>query len=287
MSLAPAVLTSALEKSSSGYELARRLDKSIGHFWHATHQQIHRELAGMEVASWIESSSAPDAGETRKREYRVLSTGCSELIRWVYEPSTPMDFRDEFMVKLRADAALSEVDLRPKIRRQIEQHQEKLAHYRAIEERDFLLKETRFNQIGVDRNIAVGTVFILAVFGVDVVITVCIHMKLNCFELGNLFQTNSGEVGKGRNPSSGFSSTAFRPAAGSVNRRTKNLREFGVVKGETLGSGLATLGALDLDLFKRVVRQVTGVLAAVAPGTDEGADKTDFVGHRGRIQSLH
>ncbi|HJV52971.1 MAG TPA: PadR family transcriptional regulator, partial [Noviherbaspirillum sp.] len=32
----------------------------------------------------------------------------------------------------------SEVDLRPEIRRQIEQHQEKLAHYRTIEERDFL-----------------------------------------------------------------------------------------------------------------------------------------------------
>ncbi|HJV73323.1 MAG TPA: PadR family transcriptional regulator, partial [Noviherbaspirillum sp.] len=44
----------------------------------------------------------------------------------------------EFMVKLRADAALSEVDLRPEIRRQIERHQEKLAHYRTIEERDFL-----------------------------------------------------------------------------------------------------------------------------------------------------
>lgn len=138
MSLAHAVLTSLLEKATSGYDLARRFDKSIGYFWHATHQQIYRELARMEAAGWIESSSAPDAGKTRKREYRVLPAGRAELIRWAHAPSPPMDLRDEFMVKLRADAALSEVDLRPEIRRQIEQHQEKLAHYRTIEERDFL-----------------------------------------------------------------------------------------------------------------------------------------------------
>ena len=138
MSLAHAVLTSLIEKSSSGYELARRFDKSIGYFWHATHQQIYRELARMEAAGWIESSSAPDAGKTRKREYRVLLAGREELVRWAQEPSTPMDLRDEFMVKLRADAALGEINLRGELRRRIALHRDQLAHYRAIEQRDFL-----------------------------------------------------------------------------------------------------------------------------------------------------
>lgn len=138
MSLAHAVLTSLLEKSSSGYELARRFDKSIGYFWHATHQQIYRELARMEAAGWIESSAAPDAGKTRKREYRVLEAGRHELARWALEPSPPMDLRDEFMVKLRADAALGEIDSRDELRRRIALHQHTLDHYRAIEQRDFL-----------------------------------------------------------------------------------------------------------------------------------------------------
>lgn len=138
MSLSHAVLTSLIEKSSSGYELARRFDKSIGYFWHATHQQIYRELARMEAAGWIASSSAPDAGKTRKREYRVLPAGRQELVRWAGTPSEPMDLRDEFMVKLRADAALDEIDLRDELRRRIALHQDKLAHYRAIEQRDFL-----------------------------------------------------------------------------------------------------------------------------------------------------
>jgi DNA-binding PadR family transcriptional regulator len=75
MSLAHAVLTSLLEKASSGYDLAQRFDKSIGYFWHATHQQIYRELGRMEAAGWIASSVPPDAGKTRKKEYRVLAAG--------------------------------------------------------------------------------------------------------------------------------------------------------------------------------------------------------------------
>lgn len=137
MALSHALLTSLLEKSSSGYDLARRFDKSIGFFWHATHQQIYRELGRMEAAGWIASSSAPDAGKTRKRIYRVLPPGQAELLRWAVEPSAPMDLRDEFMVRLRADAALGSLDLAPELERRIALHQDKLALYREIEQRDF------------------------------------------------------------------------------------------------------------------------------------------------------
>jgi DNA-binding PadR family transcriptional regulator len=138
MSLSHAVLTSLIEKSSSGYDLARRFDKSIGYFWHATHQQIYRELARMEAAGWIESSSAPDAGKTRKRMYRVLPLGQQELRRWSVEPNAPMDLRDEFMVRLRADAALGPLGLETELQRRIGLHLEKLQTYREIEQRDFL-----------------------------------------------------------------------------------------------------------------------------------------------------
>lgn len=137
MSLSHAVLTSLLEKSSSGYDLARRFDKSIGYFWHATHQQIYRELARMEAAGWVESSAALDAGNTRKRSYSVLPAGRDELLRWAAQPSAPMDLRDEFTVRLRADAALGPLGLEPELQRRIAQHQDKLQTYRAIEARDF------------------------------------------------------------------------------------------------------------------------------------------------------
>lgn len=137
MALSHALLTSLIEKSSSGYDLARRFDKSIGFFWHATHQQIYRELGRMEAAGWIESASAPDAGKTRKRIYQVLPPGQVELLRWAAEPSNDTDLRDEFMVRLRADAALGDLGLVPELERRIARHGEKLALYRDIEQRDF------------------------------------------------------------------------------------------------------------------------------------------------------
>lgn len=137
MSLAHAVLTSLLEKPSSGYDLARRFDKSIGHFWHATHQQIYRELGRMEAAGWIESDAAPDAGRTRKRLYRVLPVGRKELRRWAAEPSAPMDLRDDLMVRLRADAAVGGPGLEDEVRRRIALHEAQLRTYLEIEDRDF------------------------------------------------------------------------------------------------------------------------------------------------------
>jgi len=137
MSLAHAVLTSLLEKASSGYELAQRFDKSIGYFWHATHQQIYRELGRMEAAGWIASSVHPDAGKTRKKEYRVLAAGRDELARWTQTTAQPMDLRDAFTLKLRAEAVLGAIDLGPELRRHIALHEARLAQYRTIEQRDF------------------------------------------------------------------------------------------------------------------------------------------------------
>ena len=48
MALEHAILVSLSERASSGYDLARRFDKSIGYFWTATHQQVYKVLARME-----------------------------------------------------------------------------------------------------------------------------------------------------------------------------------------------------------------------------------------------
>jgi len=42
MPLDHALLVALSERPASGLELARRFDRSIGYFWHASHQQIYR-----------------------------------------------------------------------------------------------------------------------------------------------------------------------------------------------------------------------------------------------------
>ena len=44
VALPHAILVSLCEQSGSGYELARRFDRSIGYFWNATDQQFYITL---------------------------------------------------------------------------------------------------------------------------------------------------------------------------------------------------------------------------------------------------
>ena len=66
MSLAHVLLTSLMEKPSTGIELARRFDRSMGFFWNATHQQIYRELSAMQQKGWI-STIEDESSNSRKK----------------------------------------------------------------------------------------------------------------------------------------------------------------------------------------------------------------------------
>lgn len=136
MSLPHALLTALIEGPCSGSELATRFDRSIGHFWHATHQQIYRELGRLEESGWIESLPE-EQGRGRKRAYRILAAGRKELKRWVSDYDDPKPLRDELMVRLRVEAAIGPTGLEQEIERRLRLHEEKLNLYRQIEARDF------------------------------------------------------------------------------------------------------------------------------------------------------
>jgi DNA-binding PadR family transcriptional regulator len=136
MSLPHALLTALVERPCSGSELASRFDRSIGYFWHATHQQIYRELARLEEAGLIESLPE-ESTRGRKRAYRVLPAGRKALKDWIVQEDEPAVLRDEFMVRLRAEAAVGPTALNDEIQRRIDLHEEKLALYRNIELKDF------------------------------------------------------------------------------------------------------------------------------------------------------
>ena len=136
MSLPHALLTALVERPCSGSELTERFDRSIGYFWQATHQQIYRELARLEAAGWVQALPA-ESGRGRKRQYRILPAGRKELRRWVAEGEDPKPLRSEMMVRLRAEAAIGPAGLQAEIERRVALHEDKLALYRRIEQRDF------------------------------------------------------------------------------------------------------------------------------------------------------
>ncbi len=137
MSLPHAILTALLEKPSSGLELTRRFDRSIGYFWSATHQQIYRELGKLEQAGQIRALPSAQPSRGQKKEYEVLPAGRAELAAWVARSEDPRAVRDPLLLRLRAAGVVGTAGLEAELERHLALHSRQLDEYRAIEERDF------------------------------------------------------------------------------------------------------------------------------------------------------
>jgi len=112
MSLPHVLLTSLLERPSTGFELARRFDRSMRLFWNATHQQIYRELNNMLKKGWV-STLENEMASGRKKTYQVEQLGRIELASWMTQQSEPAQLRDDLMVRLRAEAQLGNNQIYP------------------------------------------------------------------------------------------------------------------------------------------------------------------------------
>jgi len=137
MSLPHAILTALLEKPSSGLELTRRFDRSIGYFWSATHQQIYRELGKLEAEGQIRALASEQRARGQKKSYEVLPAGRAELARWTASSQDPKPLRDTMLLRLRAAAVVGTDGIETDLRRHLALHQRQLAEYEEIEERDF------------------------------------------------------------------------------------------------------------------------------------------------------
>lgn len=143
VALPHAILVALCEQSGSGYELARRFDRSIGYFWAATHQQIYRTLRAMEDDGWVHATPVTQQGRPDKKVYTVSEAGRGELARWIAEPlsgrgSTVADNRTrDLAVKVRG-AEHGDIDaLRTQVASLRTERAELLDIYREFEKRQF------------------------------------------------------------------------------------------------------------------------------------------------------
>jgi DNA-binding PadR family transcriptional regulator len=140
MALEHAILVSLLEQPGSGYELARRFERSIGRFWTATHQQIYRVLKRMETDGWVTAVDVGQDGRPDKRTFSVSAAGRDTLTGWLREPVQPEAVRHDLAVKVRG-AAFDDVAGRAALTGEVEryraEHAELLTRYLAGEKRDF------------------------------------------------------------------------------------------------------------------------------------------------------
>lgn len=137
MALEHALLVSLSEQPASGQELSHRFARSIGFFWHATHQQIYRVLNRMEKDGWVEVSEVHAPGKPTQKQYAVTPAGSQALSVWLAQPTEPHALRSELAVKLRG-ASFGEVEsVLDVVRTNLADHQTRLGHYEQLMRRDY------------------------------------------------------------------------------------------------------------------------------------------------------
>ena len=137
MALEHALLVALREEPASGLDLAKRFSRSIGYFWHATHQQIYRVLARMDSDGWVTVTEVAQTGKPDKKVYAVSPAGERALADWLAEP-TPMEpLRSELAVKMRGAAFGDRAAVLDMVRATLADHRVRLDHYEQLEKRDY------------------------------------------------------------------------------------------------------------------------------------------------------
>lgn len=102
MSLRYAIMTALIDDELSGYDLARSFDISLGFFWHASHQQIYRELKSLSDLAWVSHRDDKRKGKRERILYALTKSGRKALNAWVVETDKMrlQETKDDFYIKL-------------------------------------------------------------------------------------------------------------------------------------------------------------------------------------------
>ena len=130
MSLRHALLVSLADREASGYELAKTFHVSVANYWHATSQQIYRELERMREEGLVADREVVQEGRPNKRLCAVTEAGRAQLIALTRVRPKPRAMRDELLIQVEAvDHGDAEAVL-DSLARHIEESEQKLRLYR-------------------------------------------------------------------------------------------------------------------------------------------------------------
>jgi DNA-binding PadR family transcriptional regulator len=137
MALAHALLAALIDSPCSGYDLAKQFNGSVGFFWSASYQQIYRELSKLEAQLWIEAEVIYQENRPDKKIYSITELGKQKLQEWIAQPSEPMVFKDDLLVKIFAGYVVSPTIILAELENHRQAHQQRLEEYKIIQLKAF------------------------------------------------------------------------------------------------------------------------------------------------------
>lgn len=133
MSLRHAILALLDVEPGTGYDLMTRFKRSVGFFWHASHQQVYKELHALLGEEMVDCEEIAQSGKPARKVYSLNAHGANELDDWIAETAAPLKIRDPLLVKLFAGRRLPPDRLAAELNHHRALHEKTLATYRELE----------------------------------------------------------------------------------------------------------------------------------------------------------
>ena len=84
----------------SGYDLKKRIEGSVAHFWSESYGQIYPILARLASRRLVERRLERQKGKPDRYVYSITAEGRERLGAWLAEPAREQPFRSELLLKL-------------------------------------------------------------------------------------------------------------------------------------------------------------------------------------------
>ena len=85
---------------ASGYDLKKRFEGSVGHFWSESYGQIYPILARLAAEGLAERRLERQKGKPDRYVYSITAEGEQRLGAWLGEPAREQGFRSELLLKI-------------------------------------------------------------------------------------------------------------------------------------------------------------------------------------------
>jgi DNA-binding PadR family transcriptional regulator len=137
MAISHAILAALADTACSGYDLSKKFAGSVGFFWHATQQQVYRELSKLEEQGYITGEVIHQEGRPAKKILTITETGKDYLRQWIAKPCEVTHSKDELLVKIFTGYLVPKEIIIKELENHHLQHQETLNTYLEIEKKYF------------------------------------------------------------------------------------------------------------------------------------------------------
>lgn len=132
MSLRHALLGFLSIRPMSGYDLKRRVDESVGHFWTADQAAIYRTLSELDAHGLVTHERVAQRSRPDRKVFHLTEAGRETLDAWLAAPLPPVPRREPLLVKLFFAGRIDSGALRELLTAELSHAETELAGYRAL-----------------------------------------------------------------------------------------------------------------------------------------------------------